>query len=117
MKSYGRALAAQLTGPGAVFLLSCTATAIAVTATLFLWVEREANPLVKSWFDALYMTINTMTGVGYGDIVPVTTGGRTIAMLAMLGGTALFAAYTALVASAILEVGRDARWRNSRRRS
>lgn len=116
MTSYGRALLAHLTGPGAVFLLSCTATAIALTATLFWWAEHDANPSISRWFDALYLTVNTMTGVGYGDLVPVSTAGRIVAMGAMLGGTALFAAYTALLASAILAVGRERRWGEARRR-
>lgn len=117
MTSYGRALFAHLTGPGAVFLLSSTATAIALTATVFWWVEHDANPSISRWFEALYLTVNTMTGVGYGDIVPVTDPGRVVAMLAMLGGTALFAAYTALLASAILAVGRDRRWGERRRQA
>jgi len=39
-------------------------------------------------FDALYLTIITFTTVGFGDIVPVTAGGRVIAIAVAIGGIA-----------------------------
>ena len=110
MTAYGRVLLVRIMGPGALFLVSASITMICVTATLFVWTERGSNPNITGWFDALYLTVTTVTGVGFGDIVPITRAGRVIAMVAMLGGTALFAGYTALVASAIMEVGRESRW-------
>lgn len=110
MKAYAGALIDRLIGPGAVFLLSCSASMICAIATLFRWIEHDANPKVTSWFDSLYFTVTTMTGVGFGDIVPVTHGGRVVSMLAMLAGTAIFAGFTALIASAIIDTDRDSRW-------
>lgn len=110
MKAYARALFDKLTGPGAGFLLSCTVSLICIIATLFRWAEHGANPNIDDWFDSLYFTVTTMTGVGFGDIVPVTHAGRLVSMAAMLLGTALFAGFTALIASAIIEADRDPRW-------
>ena len=44
--------------------------------------------LVEGWslFDAFYMTTLTLTTVGYGEINPLTTGGRFFTILLMLGG-------------------------------
>src|SRR5215213_1843049 len=49
-------------------------------------------------FDALYLTVVTLTTIGYGDIVPRTMPGRVFTMGLILGGvfTLLYAA-TALI--------------------
>lgn len=50
--------------------------------------------LIEHWnaFDALYMTVITLTTVGYGEVHPLHNGGRCFAMLLMLigVGTLLF---------------------------
>lgn len=38
------------------------------------------------WSDALYLTVTTMSTVGYGDIVPRTTAGRIFTILLIIGG-------------------------------
>jgi voltage-gated potassium channel len=52
-----------------------------------------------SFFDALWWSTTTITTVGYGDIFPVTAGGRVIAGITMLVGISTFAVVTARVAS------------------
>jgi len=37
-------------------------------------------------YEALYLTISTLTTLGYGDITPVTTWGRAVTMVASVGG-------------------------------
>ncbi|MCB1116034.1 MAG: two pore domain potassium channel family protein [Chlamydiia bacterium] len=34
-----------------------------------------------SWFDSLYYTVITLTTIGYGDLSPVTTLGKMVAMI------------------------------------
>jgi len=55
--------------------------------------------------DAIWWVVVTMTTVGYGDYVPITTGGRTVAMILMTLGVAIFATYTGFVATMLLEPG------------
>jgi len=43
---------------------------------------------VEKPFDSLYMTIVTMTTVGYGDYVPTNDASRVIASIVMIGGIA-----------------------------
>lgn len=58
-------------------------------------VVRSVEPVesgFRSYGDALWWSIVTFTTVGYGDLFPVTTGGRVAAVLLMLGGVALVGA-------------------------
>jgi voltage-gated potassium channel len=44
--------------------------------------------MVEGWdgFDSLYMTVTTLTTVGFGEIHPLSRGGRTFTILLILGG-------------------------------
>jgi voltage-gated potassium channel len=53
--------------------------------------------------DALWWAIVTMTTVGYGDMFPVTTGGRIAATVLMLLGIGFLAVITATVAAYFVE--------------
>ena len=68
-----------------------------------LWfVERERpGSTMDSWGDALWWSLTTMTTVGYGDHVPVTTTGRLIAAGVMVAGVAIIGAVAAVVALAV----------------
>jgi len=76
---------------------------IFLSAVSFYWVEKGINPKVGRFFDALWWAVTTITTVGYGDITPVSTAGRVVAMFTMIGGSALFWSFTALFAAVILE--------------
>lgn len=52
---------------------------------------------------SMYWTIVTMTTVGYGDIVPVTTIGKFVASIMMLLGYAIIAVPTGIVTSELTE--------------
>jgi len=48
--------------------------AVVVMGTLgYRWLWREAG---GTWMDALFMTVTTITTIGYGEIKPLTTAGR-----------------------------------------
>ena len=59
---------------------------------------------MKTFGDALWWTCATLTTVGYGDIVPVTPTGRSIAVGMMAIGLALLGAVTGTFASWLLQV-------------
>lgn len=75
-----------------------------LASALFYYYEVGVNPAVTSWFDGIYWAILTMTTVGYGDIVPVTTAGRVIAMGLILSGGVMFLSFIALLSSAFTEL-------------
>lgn len=51
---------------------------------------------------AMWWAIQTVTTVGYGDVVPAQTGGKVIAAFLMLGGLSLFAVVTGAITSAFV---------------
>lgn len=53
------------------------------------------DPHIKSPADGIWWAIVTVTGVGYGDIVPISTEGRIFATMLILAGLALFSMLTA----------------------
>ncbi|ABM03591.1 Ion transport 2 domain protein [Psychromonas ingrahamii 37] len=48
------------------------------------------NPDIKSYVDALYFTISTLTTTGFGDITLIGTSGHLLAVLIMIFGISLF---------------------------
>ena len=66
------------------------------------WLEHGLNPKLTNGLDALWWAMQTVTSVGYGDVIPVTPAGRILGMGLMIVGTAIFCSYTALFAGALL---------------
>ncbi len=63
-------------------------------------VEHTAgNENIKDFFDAIYYTVITATTVGYGDVVPLTTTGRFLAMALGVLGIFLFSLLTATIST------------------
>ena len=70
-------------------------------------VVRLADPGdFRSFPDALRWSVQTITTVGYGDIVPRHTEGRVIAAIVMLMGIALIAVVTATVTATLVNASR-----------
>jgi voltage-gated potassium channel len=66
--------------------------------------ERDAQPQAFARFsDAVWYTLTTLTTVGYGDKVPITPGGRTVAVFLMIAGLGLFGTFVSLIGGAFLE--------------
>ncbi len=65
-------------------------TIIFVFTGLIYQVEHPANPKVfRTFLDAFYFSIVTMTTVGFGDVIPVSQLGRLLTVLMILTGIAL----------------------------
>ena len=57
---------------------------------------------INSFFDALWWSAATITTVGYGDIYPITTAGRIIAVFTMVVGISTLAVVTARIAQFLI---------------
>jgi voltage-gated potassium channel len=58
---------------------------------------------INTFGDALWWAMTTVTTVGYGDLSPVTTEGRIVAVALMIGGITLLGTVTATLASWIVQ--------------
>jgi voltage-gated potassium channel len=56
--------------------------------------------------EGMWWAVQTVTTVGYGDVVPVHTGGRVIGTVLMLSGIGFLTVVTAVVTAAFLETVR-----------
>lgn len=64
--------------------------------------EREAQPdHFQSILHSLWWAVATLTTVGYGDIYPVTTGGRVFTFVVLVCGLGIVAAPSGLIAAAL----------------
>lgn len=71
------------------------------------YLESEAQPEnFTSIFHSMWWSIVTLTTVGYGDVYPVTTGGKVFTSFILLIGLGIVAVPTGLIASA-LSASRD----------
>lgn len=81
------------------FLVTYAFGAIMLGTTLVTSFERDVNANLHDFPQSLWWAVVTITTVGYGDITPITFGGRAVAGALMLVGIGLFSAITANVAS------------------
>lgn len=68
-------------------------------AILVIFFESDFNDQFQAIGDAVWYVFVTMTTVGYGDKVPITTGGKVIGVFVMLFGMTLLSVFTATISS------------------
>jgi len=69
--------------------------------SLMFMVEHEYNPHIQNIPDGIYWAIITITTVGYGDAIPITHLGKTLAAVVMIMGYAVIAVPTGIVTAEI----------------
>lgn len=52
--------------------------------------EHDHNPQFAAFPDGLWWAFVTLTTVGYGDVVPITSGGRVVAVMTMIFGIIVY---------------------------
>ncbi len=77
-------------------------TMISLIIILFSVEKMAHNPHMHTIFDAFYMAMMTATTVGYGDIVPITTIGRIVAIVIAFLGWLSFSTLTAFISSGLI---------------
>ncbi|WP_234050403.1 MULTISPECIES: cyclic nucleotide-gated ion channel [unclassified Xanthobacter] len=89
-------------------LLACLVllwTGVLLAATAMYLVERNVQPdKFGSIPESMWWAITTLTTVGYGDTVPITTIGRMIGAVTMVTGLIMLALPIAIVASSFSDV-------------
>jgi voltage-gated potassium channel len=85
-------------------LIASTSLALTLAGGLLVWlIDKDA---VGSLGDSLWWAMQTVTTVGYGDVVPENTVGRIIGAVLMLNGVALISVVTAGVTAMLVEQAR-----------
>jgi len=75
---------------------------IYLSAVAIYYFEHDAQPEVfVSVFDGIWWAVVTLTTVGYGDIVPITLGGKVFTFFVLIIGLGMIAIPSGLVASAL----------------
>lgn len=85
-----------------VLFFSVTVLLLFFSASGIYFFENPEQPeAVGSIFDGLWWALSTLTTVGYGDVYPVTAGGKWFTFLVLMLGLGVVAVPTALIASAL----------------
>jgi voltage-gated potassium channel len=89
---------------------SVIATLWLVAIVIFGVVEYLVDPdAFDSVWDGMWWATQTVTTVGYGDVVPQDTGGRVIASVLMIGGLSFLAVITGVITSAFVTAAQERR--------
>lgn len=73
------------------------------SVSIFVFEFREPETKIHNLFDAFYWAIVTMGTVGYGDIVPYSTGGRLVSITLILTGIGVLGFFTSILIAAFNE--------------
>lgn len=105
-----RSASATLVGRVGAYVAGVAIMTVTLGAIAILDVERDADGATITTFgNALWWAAVTVTTVGYGDLYPVTTSGRFVALVVMVLGVAMVGATTAAIAAWMVEHVRQAR--------
>lgn len=90
---------------GLMALLAFISIATVISATAVFFAEFQVpDSLFASIPASLWWALPTITGVGYGDLTPVTPAGRTIGAITMVSGLLITALVGAIMTSPVLEM-------------
>lgn len=85
-----------------VLFFSVTLILLYLTAVGIYYFEHDAQPeAFASIFHSLWWAVATLTTVGYGDVYPVTVGGRIFTFFILMIGLGIVAVPSGLLASAL----------------
>lgn len=90
-------------GRAAAIIVSVTITVTLIGGVLMHFTDKKTFPNIG---DGLWWAVQTVTTVGYGDLVPVSTAGRLVASIVMLFGIGFLTVITASITSTFIETTR-----------
>lgn len=115
LQMFGRILKSKAPELGSTLFVMMLLLVLASSLMYFL--EHEANPGFSSIPAAMWWGIATFTTVGYGDLTPITPGGRLLGGAVALLGIAMFAIPAGVLGAAFsdeLQQQREQQRRNDR---
>ena len=95
-------LAAKIVKEEVVLFLIVTGILIFITAAGIYFFENESQPeTFSSIFHSLWWSVVTLTTVGYGDVYPITIGGKIFTFFVLIIGIGIVTVPAGLVATAL----------------
>jgi voltage-gated potassium channel len=92
-----------------ILFLSASGIIMYMAAVGIYYFENRAQPeAFASVFHSMWWALTTLTTVGYGDVVPITGGGRLFTGIVLLVGLGVVAVPAGILASALSEARREA---------
>ena len=67
-------------------LMLCACVVVTFGGSLMWVIEEHSNPLFTSTPQSLWWAVQTLTTIGYGDVIPITVSGKVIATCLMMFG-------------------------------
>ncbi len=103
MRHFGRAMV--VAKEQIILFMTITVILIYFAAVGIYYFEHETQPdKFASIFDSLWWSIVTLTTVGYGDVYPITVGGRLFTFMILLIGLGIVAIPTGIISSSLTKV-------------
>jgi voltage-gated potassium channel len=90
-----------LTARRAAAVISVVTVILTVVGGVLVWLVDDQS--ISSLGDGLWWAVQTLTTVGYGDVVPESAVGRLIATIVMLNGIAFLTVVTAAVTATLID--------------
>lgn len=92
-------------------LISLVAVSVILGMMVTLVEMRSPDAKITNLFDGMWWAVTTTTTVGYGDIVPVTVGGKFLGMILQVIGVILFGSLIGIISVYITRVEKEYRWK------
>ncbi|MBM4240311.1 MAG: potassium channel family protein [Euryarchaeota archaeon] len=108
-RQVGRAVDQFVEKSRLVYGFSIFLVILLICSVAFFLVERGVNPQVTNYEDSLWFVIQTITTVGYGDVIPYTQIGRLMGVIAMISAIGVSSLVTAAATSSLIESFRKER--------
>ena len=106
MNRFGKALV--LAREEAILFMLVTVILLYLSAVGIYYFEHQAQPEVFSSIPhSLWWAVATLTTVGYGDVFPITAGGKIFTFVILMLGLGIVAVPSGLVASTLSQVRED----------
>lgn len=91
-----------------IIFFSTTCFLIYISAVGIYYFENSVQPeAFKSIFHSLWWAVATLTTVGYGDVYPITVGGKIFTFFILMIGLGIVAVPAGLLASALQDASRN----------
>ena len=98
----------------AVQIIAAYTVSVVLLGALLMWLVDDEN--FPNYGVSLWWAAQTVTTVGYGDVVPTTVAGRVVASLVMFTGIALITVVSGAAASGLMQTVRKRRGMDSEAR-